>query len=48
MLAKRRDELEAQISKEPLNYDLWFDYCTLEEQSVSNLDRSRAVFQRAV
>ena len=44
VLTQRRHQLEAEISKEPLNYDLWFDYCTLEEQANANVERSRSVF----
>ena len=32
VLTARRHELEKDLEKEPFNYDLWFDYCTLEEQ----------------
>ena len=31
VLTTRRHELEKALAAEPLNYDLWFDYCTLEE-----------------
>ena len=48
MLTNRRHELEKLIEKEPFNYDLWFDYCTLEEQSNVDVARSRSIFERAV
>lgn len=48
MLTKRRHELEKAIKDEPLNYDLWFDYCTLEEQAKVDVARSREIFDRAV
>ena len=48
VLTTRRHELERAIEKEPLNYDLWFDYCTLEEQSTVDVARSRQIFERAV
>jgi len=47
-LTTRRHDLEKAIKEEPLNYDLWFDYCTLEEQSTVDLARSRDIFERAV
>lgn len=31
ILNKRRAELEQLLETEPYNYDLWFDYCNLEE-----------------
>ena len=49
MLSNRRHELEMALEAEPLNYDLWFDYCTLEEQQATvNVEKSRAIFERAV
>jgi len=48
IITQKRNHLELQVAREPLNYDYWFDYCTLEEQSSSNDARSRAVYERAV
>ena len=48
VLTARRHELEKAVAAEPLNYDLWADYCTLEEQSTVDVTRSRAIFERAV
>lgn len=39
--------MEKEIQKEPKDYDLWFDYCNLEEQQ-GNVERTRSVFARAV
>lgn len=47
-MTNRRHELEKSIEKEPFNYDLWFDYCTLEEQSNVDIQRSRSIYERAV
>ena len=35
VISQRKNELESEIEKEPFNYDLWFDYCTLLEQQAS-------------
>jgi len=48
VLTTRRHELEKALAAEPLNYDLWFDYCTLEEQASVDVARSREIFDRAV
>lgn len=47
ILTKRRHYLEAELSKEPFNYDLWFDYTRLEEQSES-VERTREIYERAI
>lgn len=48
ILNKRRAELEQQLDTEPYNYDLWFDYCNLEEQSQSSSpNRVNMVYERA-
>jgi len=36
------------VTEEPLNYDVWFDYCTLEEQSLADVARLREIYERAV
>jgi crooked neck len=47
ILTKRRHWLEKEIEKEKFNYDLWFDYTRLEEQS-SDLERAREIYERAI
>jgi crooked neck len=47
ILTKRRHYLETELKKESFNYDLWFDYTRLEEQS-GNIERTREVFERAI
>ena len=47
ILTKRRHYLENEISKESYNYDLWFDYTRLEEQSGS-VERTREIYERAI
>eukprot|EP00877_Chromochloris_zofingiensis_P007788 jgi/Chrzof1/3262/Cz12g18090.t1 len=47
VLSKRRFQYEADVKKDPLNYDAWFDYIKLEE-STGDADRIREVYERAV
>lgn len=39
--------MEQELSKEPFNYDLWFDYTRLEEQS-GIIERAREIYERAI
>ncbi|GMI89853.1 hypothetical protein HRI_002654600 [Hibiscus trionum] len=47
IVGKRRFQYEDEVSKNPLNYDAWFDYIKLEE-SVGNKGRIREVYERAI
>ncbi|KAF7519568.1 hypothetical protein G7054_g13045 [Neopestalotiopsis clavispora] len=47
VLSKRRRLYEDQITQNPKNYDIWFDYARLEETS-GDVDRVRDVYERAV
>jgi crooked neck len=47
IVQKRRAQYEAQATADPLNYDVWFDYCKLEESN-GNLERIRDVYERAI
>lgn len=47
VLSKRRRHYEEQVKENPKNYDIWFDYARLEEQS-GNVDRIRDVYEKAV
>ena len=47
ILNKRRSIYEEEITKDPLNYDVWFDYTRLEESS-GNIDKTRDVYERAI
>ena len=48
-MTKRRHQLEALVQAEPFNYDNWFDYTRLEEQSGTNdIERTREVYERAI
>jgi len=47
VLNKRRYIYEEGIKKNPRNYDVWFDYCRLEE-SVGDVGRIREVYERAI
>jgi crooked neck len=47
IVQKRRAQYEAQATADPLNYDVWFDYCKLEESN-GNLERIRDVYERCV
>eukprot|EP00983_Pelagomonas_calceolata_P093268 1157757-Pelagomonas_calceolata.AAC.15 len=42
-----RFQYEEEVRKNPLNYDNWFDYIKLEEDS-GDVDRVREVYERAV
>lgn len=57
VLGKRRIEYEDELSHTPLNYDVWIDYCRLEEDAFRSestsvqdggADRVRDVYERAV
>ena len=59
VLGKRRLQYEDELSQEPQNYDVWFDYVRLEEDSYRNeeddtdakqeaLNRVRETYERAV
>ena len=45
--SKRRNFYEEEIEKDPLNYDVWFDYTRLEE-SMGNIDKIRDVYEKAI
>ncbi len=53
VFSKRREQYEADVQSDPLNYDTWFDYMRLEEsayqnsQDASALSRARNVHRRA-
>ncbi|KAF2313427.1 hypothetical protein GH714_010952 [Hevea brasiliensis] len=47
IVGKRRFQYEDEVRKNPLNYDMWFDYIRLEE-SVGNKERIREVYERAI
>ncbi|KAI8561007.1 hypothetical protein RHMOL_Rhmol04G0301700 [Rhododendron molle] len=47
VLAKRRFEYEDEVRKNPLNYDVWFDYVRLEE-SLGRKEKVREVYERAI
>ncbi|CAH8278126.1 unnamed protein product [Arabidopsis lyrata] len=47
IVGKKRFQYEDEVSKNPLNYDSWFDYVRLEE-SVGNKDRIREIYERAI
>ncbi|XVF24057.1 hypothetical protein REPUB_Repub13aG0093900 [Reevesia pubescens] len=47
IVEKRRFEYEDEVRRNPLNYDAWFDYITLEE-TVGEKERIRYVFERAI
>jgi crooked neck len=51
ILTKRRILYEKEIEKNPMNYDVWFDYTRLEEQSAVNTNdftRVREIYERAI
>jgi crooked neck len=51
VLQARRQTLEQKLDDEQDNYDLWFDYCNLEEQAADcpeKIERIRAVYERAI
>ena len=45
--SKRRLFYEKELEKNPLNYDVWFDYTRLEENSGEVL-RAREIYERAI
>ena len=47
ILGKRRHQYEAELQKNPRNYDVWFDYVRLEEQ-YGDLERVRDTYERAI
>ncbi|KAL9439553.1 hypothetical protein AB3S75_025085 [Citrus x aurantiifolia] len=47
IVGKRRFQYEDEVRKNPMNYDIWFDYIRLEE-SVGNKERVREVYERAI
>merc|ERR1719188_2138174 len=47
VLNKRRFVYEEGVKKNPRNYDVWFDYCRLEE-SCGDVVRIREVYERAI
>ena len=47
VLDKRRLAYETSLSDNPFNYDVWFDYIKLEEET-GNVDKIRQVYERAV
>jgi len=49
ILTKRKIQYEKEIEKNQFNYDIWFDYTRLEEQSVkSDFERVREIYERAI
>ena len=57
VLGKRRIEYEEELKFAPMNYDIWIDYCRLEEDSfrseeisvkTGGADRVRDTYERAV
>ena len=47
IVGKRRFQYEEEVRKNPLNYDSWFDYIRLEENT-GNKARTREVYERAI
>lgn len=47
ILNKRRFQYEDEVSRAPLNYDIWFDYVKLEE-AAGNPIRIREIYERAI
>ncbi|KAK9915014.1 hypothetical protein WJX75_003619 [Coccomyxa subellipsoidea] len=47
IVSERRFQYEADVKRDPLNYDSWFDYIRLEE-SAGQPDRVREVYERAI
>ena len=45
--SKRRFFYEKELEKNPMNYDIWFDYTRLEENS-GDILRTREVYERAI
>lgn len=47
IISKRRLYYEKELEKNPMNYDLWFDYTKLEED-YGNIASCREVYERAI
>ncbi|OUS42195.1 hypothetical protein BE221DRAFT_188001 [Ostreococcus tauri] len=47
VVSQRRFKYEEEVSKNPLNYDTWFDYIRLEE-SAGDVAKTREVYERAI
>ncbi|XP_010465138.1 PREDICTED: crooked neck-like protein 1 [Camelina sativa] len=47
IVSKTKIQYEDELRKNPLNYDLWFDYIGLEE-TLKNKDRIREIYERAI
>ncbi|OZJ03774.1 Pre-mRNA-splicing factor clf1 [Bifiguratus adelaidae] len=47
VIGKRRVQYENEITENPRNYDVWFDYARLEETS-GDAERVREVYERAI
>ena len=47
ILNKRRTYYEDELSRDSMNYDIWFDYIKLEE-STGNIDKTREVYEKAI
>ena len=47
VIAKRRRYYEEELLREPHDYDLWFDYTRLEEET-GDIERTREVYERAI
>lgn len=48
ILKRKREEYEKWIQKDPYDYDVWLDYCLLEEEFSSDPETVRNLFKRAV
>jgi crooked neck len=50
VITKRRIFYEKELEKNPLNYDLWFDYTRLEENCAQDgeYNRTREIYERAI
>jgi len=49
VLQKRRTQIENDLLNDQFNYDLWFDYTRLEEQSNDiDFEKVRDVYERAI
>ncbi|KAK9940035.1 hypothetical protein M0R45_016712 [Rubus argutus] len=47
IVGKTRFQYEDEVRNNPLNYDSWFDYISLEE-SAGNKDKIREIYERAI
>lgn len=47
ILNKRRFQYEDEVTRSPLNYDIWFDYVKLEE-AAGNPVRIREIYERSI